>query len=131
MKWKLAVITNLIVSEDGEVRTACIRTENGITTRSVNHLIPMELEIDDARDAHLAAQQAERAKANEIPLRELRNKMKTAAKAQDLPQKDIEALVDSLEQTEEVPTHVSTRPKRQAAVKAALLRKAMINENIP
>ena len=90
----------------------------------------MELEIDDARDAYLAAQQAERAKANEIPLRELRNKMKTAAKAQDLPQKDIEALVDSLEQTEEVPTHVSTRPKRQAAVKAALLRKAMIDENV-
>ena len=130
LKWKIAVITKLIVSQDGEVRTASIRTENGMTTRSVNHLIPMELEIDDARDAHLAAQQAERAKANEIPLRELRNKMKTAARAQDLPQKDIEALVNSLDQTEGESTHMSTRPKRQAAVKAALLRKAMIEENI-
>ena len=56
--------------------------------------------------------------------------MKTAARAQDLPQKDIEALVNSLDQTEGESTHMSTRPKRQAAVKAALLRKEMINQNI-
>ena len=56
-------------SSDGDYRQALIKTENGTTTRCLNHLFPMELELEDLRDKHLVLQQANRAMVHEAPLR--------------------------------------------------------------
>ena len=43
VEWKLAVIDKLIVSPDGEIRAADIRTSNGKTNRPVSKLYPLEV----------------------------------------------------------------------------------------
>ena len=53
LKWKLAIILQLVQSSDGDLRQALIKTENGTTTRCLNHLFPMELELEDLRYKHL------------------------------------------------------------------------------
>ena len=73
LKWKMAVILQLIESKDGQHRQAVIKTENGTTTRSLNHLYSMELELEDLRDQQLTLQQTQRAKIHDKPLKELKN----------------------------------------------------------
>ncbi|CAI4220790.1 unnamed protein product, partial [Auanema sp. JU1783] len=47
-KWPLARIEQLIVSEDGQIRTVIIRNkEHNKLRKSVNHLIPLELDQQD------------------------------------------------------------------------------------
>ncbi len=41
--WKLDVVTNLIRSDDGQVRAADIRTAKGKTNRTINKLYPLEV----------------------------------------------------------------------------------------
>jgi hypothetical protein len=43
LEWKLAVIEKLIVSPDGEVRAAEIRTAGGKTNRPISKLYPLEV----------------------------------------------------------------------------------------
>ena len=130
LKWKLAIILQLVQSKDGEYRQALIKTENGTTTRSLNHLFHMELELEDLRDEDLVLQQANRAKVHEAPLRELRDKLKTNAKEQNLPQSEIDKIVGKLDQELQESHHRPARPRREAALKAAQLRKEMIADNI-
>ena len=47
--WKLAVIEELVKGEDGLIRTAILRTNNGITNRPVAKLYPIEVNCDDAQ----------------------------------------------------------------------------------
>ena len=53
LRWKKAIIKALIVSDDNQVRACVIQTENGETTRPVNFLYRLELEIKDYYKAHL------------------------------------------------------------------------------
>lgn len=51
-EWRLATIEEVIPGNDGAIRTARIRMENGrITTRGINHLIPLEQAIIDGEPA--------------------------------------------------------------------------------
>ena len=129
LKWKLAIILQLVYSKDGECRQALIKTENGTTTRSLNHLFPMELELEDLRDEFLVIQQTNRAKVHETPLKKLKEKLKFTAVEQNLPQSDIDKIVDKLDQELQESHHRPVRPRREAAVKAAQLRKKMIADN--
>ena len=43
MMWKLAVIEELIVGRDGLMQAAMIRTANGMTSRHISKLYPLEL----------------------------------------------------------------------------------------
>ena len=61
LSWKKAIIKALIVSQDDQVRSCGIQTENGENIRPVNLLYKIELEIEDYYDAHLGFQQANRA----------------------------------------------------------------------
>ena len=47
--WKMAVIEDLIVGQDGLTRAAMIRTANGTTSRPITRLYPLEVtaEQDD------------------------------------------------------------------------------------
>ena len=129
LKWKLAVIMQLIESKDKEHRQAVIRTENGTTTRSLNHLYPLELEVEDLRDQALVSQQLARAKVHEQPLKELRTKMKQTAIQNKQPEEDISNIIDKLDQELDQTQHISHRPRRDAAVKAAMMRQQMIRDN--
>ena len=44
--WKLAVVESLVAGNDGLVRSANIRTKNGITNRPVLKLYPLEVTSD-------------------------------------------------------------------------------------
>ncbi|KAH7723308.1 Integrase core domain containing protein [Aphelenchoides avenae] len=51
-KWKRAQILELIVSDDGIIRTATIRLPSGtISRRAINHLYPIELEMEPDQTA--------------------------------------------------------------------------------
>ena len=63
---------SLIGSQDNQVRACVIQTENRETTRPVNFLYRLELEIEDYYEAHLGLQQADRAQRHAGPIRELR-----------------------------------------------------------
>ena len=43
IKWKLAIVRELISGRDGLVRSAVIKTENGITNRPIVKLFPLEV----------------------------------------------------------------------------------------
>ena len=130
LKWKLAIILQLVQSKDGDYRQALIKTENGTTTRSLNHLYSLELELEDLNDEHLVLQQTSRARVHETPLKELKDKLKTTAKEQNLPQSDIDEIVGKLDQELQDSHHRPARPRREAAIKAAQLRKEMIADNV-
>ena len=85
LRWKKAIIKALIVSQDEQIRSCVIQTENGETTRPVNLLYKLELEIEDYYDAHLGIQQANRAQRHAGPLKELKRKMRADAKKTELP----------------------------------------------
>ena len=129
LKWKMAIIMQLIESEDKEHRQAVIKTENGTTTRSLNHLYPLELEIEDLNDKELVNQQLLRARVHQEPLRELKAKMKNTAAKENLPKHDINNIIQKLDEEIDQSQHISHRPRREAAIKAASLRKQMIEEN--
>jgi len=48
INWKLAVVEDLIPGNDGMVRSANIRTKNGVTNRPVTRLYPLEVTASDA-----------------------------------------------------------------------------------
>jgi len=47
INWKLAVIEGVTTGNDGMVRSANIRTKNGVTNRPVRKLYPLEVATDD------------------------------------------------------------------------------------
>lgn len=49
IRWRLAVVQDLIPGSDGRIRAATIRTSQGITTRPIVKLYPLEV-ISDERD---------------------------------------------------------------------------------
>jgi len=48
VNWKLAVVESLAEGNDGLVRSATIRTRNGVTSRPVSKLYPLEVSANDA-----------------------------------------------------------------------------------
>ena len=130
LKWKMAVISKLTPSSDGQHRQAVIKMANGTTTRPLNHLYPLELEVEDFNDQSLAEQQLSRAKKNERPLKDLKTKIKRTALSQEIPQTDINNIIDKMDEEIDPSQHVPDRPRRQAAIRAASLRKEMVRQNI-
>ena len=57
-KWKKAVVTKLIQSEDGQIRRCEVRTANGVITRDINHLYPLKLVAEE----YISPQTIQRAK---------------------------------------------------------------------
>ena len=49
INWKLAVIEELIVGNDGLVRAAHIRTAQGKTNRPISNLCPLEVSSDESQ----------------------------------------------------------------------------------
>ena len=129
LRWKKKIIKALIVSDDNQVRACIIQTENGETTRPVNFLYRLELEIEDYYEAHLNIQQADRAKRHQGPVRELKNKIKADAKKANLAQQDIQELINKLDAPELTEVDIQRRPRRQTAINAAELRRQMIQDN--
>ena len=46
LKWQLAVVTDLQRGQDDAVRSAVIRTSNGVTTRPIVKLYPLEVNVE-------------------------------------------------------------------------------------
>ena len=130
LKWKMAVILRIVESSDGQSRQAVIKMSHGTTTRALNHLYPLELEVEDNDETAKVAQQTVRAKKNEKQLKSLKNRIKTTALNQDMPQAQMDDIINKMEDELNPEQHIPTRPTRQAAVKAALLRKEMLKQNI-
>ena len=85
------------------------------------------MELDDDHEAFFRAQQTSRAEKHQGPLRELKQKMRKEATKSSLPTEDINVILSKLE---EEPENLPVRPKRTAAVKAAVIRQQMIKDNI-
>ena len=49
-KWRKAVVTKVIESDDGQVRRCEVHTANGVVTRAINHLYPLELVAEEFID---------------------------------------------------------------------------------
>ena len=127
-KWKIAQIKSNVMSKDGQVRSCVIQTENVTTTRPVNHLYKLEIDVEDNFDNALQIQQADRARANEEPLKELRDRITQEAQDSDLPEKDIHEIIQKINHRTEV-VNQDKRPRRQAAIKASELRRQLLEEN--
>ena len=63
-KWKKAVVTKLIQSEDSQIRRCEVRTANGVT-RAINHLHPLELVAEEYISPN-AIQKAKEVVVNEV-----------------------------------------------------------------
>ena len=61
-RWTLAVVTKLLRSSDGIIRSTVIRTANGITNRPISKLYPLEVQADVANAETLLAERAQRPK---------------------------------------------------------------------
>ena len=46
-KWKMARVVKLIPSEDGEIRECAVICKDVVMTRAVNHLYPLEINVED------------------------------------------------------------------------------------
>ena len=46
LQWSLAVVERLLTGNDGHTRAACIRTQNGLTTRPIVKLYPLEVSYE-------------------------------------------------------------------------------------
>ena len=126
--WKVAVVQSKVISKDGECRSCVIKTDNGITTRPTNHLFRLEMDLDDENEAFLRNQQAERSERHAGPLKELKKRMANEARASNLPEEDIQTMIQKLK--EDLPREdLNRRPRRTAAINAAALRKQMIEDN--
>ena len=127
-KWKMAIVQSRVISTDGECRSCVIKTENAVTSRPTNFLYKMELQLDDEHEEFLRQQQLNRAQKHAGPLRELRRKMADDAKVTLPPGDDLNIILGKLENPVQ-PTS-SARPTRTSAVKAAAMRRQMIQDNV-
>ena len=50
IKWTLAVVEKLNVGGDGLARSAVIRTKNGLTSRPITKLYPLEVSLNSYND---------------------------------------------------------------------------------
>ena len=127
LRWKEAVIKALIVSEDKEIRACVIETDTGETTRPVNHLFKLELDIEDHLENNLQVEQSARAQRHAGPIKELKDKVKKAAQDTNMPNPELQQLIQRLDQPELV--NLDRRPRRQAALNAAQQRQQLIRDN--
>ena len=130
-RWKLARVLKVIVSQDGQCRQCEIRTAHGSTTRPVNRLFPLELQIEeDAREDKIEVQ-TYRAEKHKAELAELRTKLKKNAQAdENLTQEELSQIISKLdEDAEKIRESLNQRPRRQAALRFLERNKQMAEDN--
>ena len=68
MKWKLGIIVDVYKGPDGVVRSAQLRTKNGLTNRPVSKLYPLEIMANDVEleDNNVTSQSAPQAKPKRV-----------------------------------------------------------------
>ena len=120
-----------VEGSDGSCRQCVIKTSNGITTRSVLHLYPLELTAEDYLDEDNIEQQTERALKHTGELKELKQRVAKAARDSDMKSDDLEQVLDKLDLEEKyISEKVIEKPRRKAALKAMELRQQMIRDNV-
>ena len=130
-KWKMAIIMQRVEGSDGSCRQCVIKTSNGVTTRSVLHLYPLELTAEDYLDEDNIEQQTERALKHTGELKELKQRVAKAARDSDMKSDDLEQVLDKLDLEEKyISEKVIEKPRRKAALKAMELRQQMIRDNV-
>ena len=62
--WNIAIIEKLVEGKDGFSRSAILRTKNGLTSRPICKLYPLELTADENTESHDELRTARRAKTD-------------------------------------------------------------------
>ena len=119
IRWKLAIIESKVISKDGLCRSCVVKMENTTTSRPVNHLYKLELDLEELYDQNLIDQQKERAQAHAPELEKLKNKITLEAKKSDLPEQDINEILEKINRVPEEEGMHERRPRRAAAIKAS------------
>ena len=126
----MAIIMQRVEGSDGLCRECVIKTKNGVTTRSVLHLYPLELTAEDYLDADKVEQQTQRALNHTGELRELKEKVAKAARDSNMIDTNLEQILDKLDLEDHDRTEKAhEKPRRKAALKAMELNQQMIRDN--
>ena len=130
-KWRMAIIMRKIQSQDGEVRQCEIKTEHGVTTRAINHLYPLELQVEEDAEQEMVEVQQFRANKHKTELRELKGKMaKEANNDESLTQEELNTILEKLDEEEvDMTERLQSRPRRKAALKFMERNKQMAADN--
>ena len=59
IRWRKAIVIELIASEDGAIRKCLVKTSTGETIRAIKHLYPLEINVEDHIDQIKAKKLAE------------------------------------------------------------------------
>ena len=111
-KWKMARVVKLIPSEDGEIRECAVICKDVVMTRAVNHLYPLEINVEDGfeetrlikqrmRERKALAefqerQRLENAPAEQPPLREATEVLATTQEILQSPTRSQQAEVNEI-----------------------------------
>ena len=120
-----------IQSHDGEVKQCEIKTEHGVTTRAINHLYPLELQVEEDAEQEMVEVQQFRANKHKTELRELKGKMAMEANNDEsLTQEELNTILEKLDEEEvDMNQRLQSRPRRKAALKFMERNKQMAADN--
>ena len=130
-KWRMAIILRKIQSQDGECRQCEIKTAHGVTTRAINHLYPLELQVEEDAEQEMVEVQQFRANKHKTKLVELKGKMKSEAKKdKNLNQEELNTILEKIDENEgDRVAKLNSRPRRKAALNFLERNKQMVADN--
>ena len=129
IRWKLAIIESKVISKDGQCRSCIIKTGNTTTSRPVNHLYRLELDLEELYDKTLVDQQKGRAQAHAPEMKRLKDRITLEATKSDLPEQDINEILEKINEVPEDQDMSERRPRRTAAIRASKARQQLIQDN--
>ncbi len=117
--WKLAVIERIFVSADDKTRSAAVRTANGLTSRPITKLYPLEInEVSAPAQGNTTAGEVPPSTQEDITAGEVPS-------TQDVQHNETASGLEA-----DISAQTATRPVRRTAQKARQLFKAIAADNI-